>query len=173
MIFKKPHAKTQRRKVYSELKSYPLRLSIFATIIFSFVFAGTAQAKIESIQFDSPQMEQDYNNLIDELRCLVCQNQNLADSNAELAQDLRKQTYEMLQQGKSRQEVVDFMVTRYGDFVLYRPPFKLTTLLLWLGPLLLFIIALTIVVSFLRKPQQTTVEVPEQQKTKAHSLLDE
>ena len=190
MIFKNPDSKVvparpcahdirssinikQRRKVYSEFKLYPLRLSVIATIIFSFVFAATAQAKIESLQFDSPQMEADYNDLVDELRCLVCQNQNLADSNAELAQDLRKQTYEMLQQGKSRDEVVDFMVTRYGDFVLYRPPFKLTTLLLWLGPFLLFLIALTIVVTFFRKQQQSSVKVSEQEKTRAHSLLDD
>jgi len=147
---------------------------IFATIALSlFVFINPAQAKIESLQFDSPQMEADYNDLVDELRCLVCQNQNLADSNAELAQDLRKQTYEMLQQGKSREEVVDFMVTRYGDFVLYRPPFKLTTLLLWLGPFLLFLIALTIVAMFFRKQKQTSVSVSEEEKTRAHSLLDD
>jgi len=133
----------------------------------------TAQAKIETLQFDSPQMEEDYNVLVDELRCLVCQNQNLADSNAELAQDLRKQTYEMLQQGKSRDEVVDFMVTRYGDFVLYRPPFKLTTLLLWLGPFLLFLIALTIVAMFFRKQKQSSVSVSAEEKTRAHSLLDD
>ena len=135
MIFKNPDAKVvparpcahdirssinikQRRKVYSEFKLYPLRLSVIAIIIFSFVFAGTAQAKIESLQFDSPQMEADYNDLVDELRCLVCQNQNLADSNAELAQDLRKQTYEMLQQGKSRDEVVDFIRLRFENELL-------------------------------------------------------
>ncbi len=144
----------------------------FAFVLLFLVYA-TAQAKIESLQFDSPQMEEDYNVLVNELRCLVCQNQNLADSNAELAQDLRKQTYEMLQQGKSRDEVVDFMVTRYGDFVLYRPPFKMTTLLLWLGPLFLFLTGLIIVVMFFRKQQQTTARVSEQEKTRAHSLLDD
>lgn len=173
MFIKAFDAKTQRRKVYSEFKLTPLRLCVFATIIFSFVFAGTAQAKIESLEFDSPRMEEDYNVLVNELRCLVCQNQNLAESNAELAQDLRKQTYEMLQQGKSRDEVVDFMVTRYGDFVLYRPPFKMTTLLLWLGPLFLFLTGLIIVVMFFRKQQQTTAKVSEQEKTRAHSLLDD
>src|SRR5213595_4054656 len=72
-----------------------------------------------------------------ELRCLVCQNQTLADSNAPLAEDLRNQLREKMRQGKSDAEVVDFLVQRYGDFVLYRPPLKATTVLLWFGPLLL------------------------------------
>ena len=72
-----------------------------------------------------------------ELRCLVCQNQTLADSNAPLAEDLRNQVREKMRRGASDSEIVDYMVARYGDFVLYRPPLKLTTLLLWFGPLLL------------------------------------
>jgi cytochrome c-type biogenesis protein CcmH len=74
-----------------------------------------------------------------ELRCLVCQNQTIADSNAELAMDLRRQVREMLQQGKSEREVLDFMTTRYGDFVLYRPPVKSSTALLWFGPAALLV----------------------------------
>ena len=108
------------------------------------------RAAIEAYEFDSPAMEADYNQLVDELRCLVCQNQNLAGSDADLAQDLRRETYEMLQQGKSRQEVVDFMVARYGDFVLYRPQFKSSTYLLWLGPFLLLVVVLVIVMRRLR-----------------------
>jgi cytochrome c-type biogenesis protein CcmH len=74
--------------------------------------------------------------LEEQLRCLVCQNQTIADSNAELAQDLRRQVREQIAQGRSDAEIVDFMVQRYGDFVLYRPPLKAVTLLLWFGPLL-------------------------------------
>lgn len=107
-------------------------------------------AAIEAYQFESAEMEADYNQLIYELRCLVCQNQNLADSDADLAKDLRRETYEMLQQGKSQQEVVDFMVARYGDFVLYRPQFKSSTYLLWLGPFLLLLVALVFVIRRLR-----------------------
>ncbi len=73
-----------------------------------------------------------------ELRCLVCQNQTIADSHADLANDLRRQVREMLKQGKSKPEILDFMTARYGDFVLYRPPVKNTTALLWYGPALLF-----------------------------------
>jgi cytochrome c-type biogenesis protein CcmH len=75
--------------------------------------------------------------LANELRCLVCQNQSIAESNAELAVDLRRQIREQVAAGRSDREIVDFMVARYGDFVLYRPPWKLSTVLLWLGPLLL------------------------------------
>src|SRR5262245_19096875 len=75
--------------------------------------------------------------LAEELRCLVCQNQTLAESNAPLAEDLRNQLREKMREGKNDKEVVDFLVERYGDFVLYRPPLKGTTVLLWFGPLLL------------------------------------
>jgi cytochrome c-type biogenesis protein CcmH len=110
------------------------------------VWLSPLQAAIEIYQFDSPQMEADYNKLIGELRCLVCQNQNLASSDADLAQDLRRETYDMLSEGKSPQQVVDFMVARYGDFVLYRPQFKSTTYLLWLGPFLLLLCVLVLLV---------------------------
>ena len=76
-----------------------------------------------------------------QLRCLVCQNQSITESNAELAVDLRNQINEQIKAGKSDREIVDFMVTRYGDFVLYRPPFKATTVLLWVGPLALLLVA--------------------------------
>ena len=78
--------------------------------------------------------------LLAELRCLVCQNQSLADSHADLAQDLREEVYRMLEEGQSREEILEFMVARYGDFVLYRPPVKSTTWLLWASPLLLLIV---------------------------------
>jgi cytochrome c-type biogenesis protein CcmH len=76
-----------------------------------------------------------------QLRCLVCQNQSIAESNAELAVDLRNQINEQIKAGRSDTEIVDFMVTRYGDFVLYRPPFKATTALLWMGPIALLLLA--------------------------------
>jgi cytochrome c-type biogenesis protein CcmH len=77
--------------------------------------------------------------LSEKLRCLVCQNQTIADSNAELAQDLRRQIHEQIAAGKSDDQIVDFMVARYGDFVLYQPPVKTTTILLWAGPALLLL----------------------------------
>src|SRR3954467_3056386 len=88
---------------------------------------------------EDPILEKRVREVAHELRCLVCQNQTLADSNAELAVDLRNTIREQLKRGASEREVIDFMTARYGDFVLYRPPFKATTVLLWLGPFLLLL----------------------------------
>ncbi|MCG6887859.1 MAG: cytochrome c-type biogenesis protein CcmH [Proteobacteria bacterium] len=114
------------------------------------LLSNTVLAGVEVHQFDNPAQEQQYKHLTNELRCLVCQNQNLADSNADLAQDLRQEIYEMIQQGKSNQEIIDFMVARYGDFVLYRPPVKSTTLFLWIGPFLILGIGIVILLFYIR-----------------------
>ena len=111
-------------------------------------------AAIEAYEFKSAQMEADYYKLINELRCLVCQNQNLSGSNAELAKDLRQQTHEMLSQGKSPDQVVQYMIDRYGDFVLYRPRVKTDTLLLWFGPFVLLVLVLWLVIRVMRKKQK-------------------
>jgi len=88
--------------------------------------------------------------LSEKLRCLVCQNQTIADSNAELAADLRRQIHEQIAAGKSDKEIVDYMVARYGDFVLYQPPVKSTTLLLWGGPALLVVIGFIVLARTVR-----------------------
>jgi len=118
------------------------------------LFSATSYAAIETYEFNSPEMEADYNKLINELRCLVCQNQNLAGSNSELAQDLRQQTHEMLSEGKTSDQVVQYMIDRYGDFVLYNPRLKTDTLLLWFGPFILLVIVLWIVIKVMRKKQK-------------------
>lgn len=98
-------------------------------------------ASIEVYAFDTPQQEADYTQLIKTLRCVVCQNQNLADSNARLAQELRAQVHHLLVNEKADQQaVIEFMVARYGEFVLYQPPVAPHTALLWLTPLLLLIL---------------------------------
>jgi cytochrome c-type biogenesis protein CcmH len=102
-------------------------------------------------EFDDAEQLERYKVLIYELRCLVCQNQNLADSNAELARDLRREVHRMIVEGKSSQDVIDFMVARYGDFVLYRPPLKAKTLLLWGGPFVLGLGALVLLLVQLRR----------------------
>lgn len=103
----------------------------------------------------------------EKLRCLVCQNQSIEESNAELAVDLRRQIREMIAQGKSDRDIVDFMVQRYGDFVLYQPPFKMVTVLLWFGPLLLLATGLAVLIYSLRRRRGQREEQPlsaEQQK---------
>jgi cytochrome c-type biogenesis protein CcmH len=111
--------------------------------------------------------------LANELRCLVCQNQSIAESNAELAVDLRRQIDEQIGAGKSDREIVDFMVARYGDFVLYRPPLKATTLLLWGGPLLLLAIGTLVGWRVLRGRQAKTDERPltDEERGEAERLL--
>ena len=95
-----------------------------------------------------------------QLRCLVCQNQTIAESNAELAVDLRRQVHEQIKAGKSDKEIVDFMVDRYGAFVLYKPPFNMTTLLLWLGPLVLGVLAVAVFVRTVRARNRAFVDRP-------------
>ena len=96
-----------------------------------------------------------FNKLSNELRCLVCQNQAIADSNADLAKDLRDEIYGMLQQGKTEQEIVDFMVARYGDFVLYRPPMKPMTYVLWFGPAIALLAGFFVVIRIVRKQKRS------------------
>jgi len=103
---------------------------------------------------DNPQIEARLKTLAVELRCLVCQNQTLADSNAPLAEDLRREVREMIAKDMSDREIIDFLVQRYGDFVLYRPPWKASTTLLWLGPFLLLIAGATTLVLTLRRRQK-------------------
>ena len=106
-----------------------------------------------------PALEKRVMALAEELRCLVCQNQTLAESNAPLAEDLRNQLREQIRKGKSDKEVVDFLVERYGDFVLYRPPLKDTTILLWFGPLLLLATGLTVLLRRVQR-RRATAETP-------------
>ncbi len=105
----------------------------------------------EPLIFMSPEQEARFNELTLELRCLVCQNQNLADSDAPLAQDLRKEIYKMMQAGQSNEEIKMFLVDRYGDFVLYKPPVKGNTLALWLAPAILLLGGGLVVVLIVRK----------------------
>lgn len=107
-----------------------------------------------------------------DLRCLVCQNQSLIDSQAELAIDLKNQVREKLAAGMSEQEAIDFLVARYGDFVLYRPPMKATTWLLWFGPLLLLVGGLAVLVVRLARPHAPHDVPPEQELRRAAALLD-
>jgi cytochrome c-type biogenesis protein CcmH len=113
--------------------------------------AFASNSVTESAVAADPVAEKRLLKLSEELRCLVCQNQNIADSNAELAQDLRREIRTMIGAGNSDKEIIDFMVVRYGDFVLYRPPVKGTTLLLWGGPIALLVFGIFILVRYQRR----------------------
>ena len=113
--------------------------------------------------------------LSSQLRCLVCQNQTIAESNAELAVDLRRQVNEQIKAGKTDREIVDYMVDRYGAFVMYKPPFNAMTVLLWLGPSVLGILAVIVFVRTLRARNRAIVERPltDAERAEAERLLAE
>ena len=133
------------------MKIAPKILLIVYFLLSNFVFAND-----EPVVFQNRDLEERYYLLIEEVRCLVCQNQSLADSNAPLAQDLRNEIFKMIQINKSNTEIMEFLVKRYGDFVLYRPPLKKNTWLLWFGPFLFLIVAFFVTVLIIKKQSGET-----------------
>ena len=136
-----------------------------------FVFSASLGANVITV---APEYEKRYQHILEQLRCLVCQNQTVADSPSDLAVDFRIEVKEMLEQGKSDQEILTFMSDRYGDFVLYNPPVKPHTWLLWAGPFLILIGGVAAAIWMVRK---RAAEVPsdplnEQDKQRLHDLLD-
>ena len=115
------------------------------------LFSSVAFSSIDALNFTSPQQESDYHQLTQSLRCPQCQNNNIADSNATIAVDMRGKVFELLQEGKSKNDVVDYMVARYGNFVTYDPPMTASTLVLWIAPLLLVLLGVVFLLK--RKPK--------------------
>jgi cytochrome c-type biogenesis protein CcmH len=142
---------------------------------FSLLLAGliifTGQLIAEPVGFEDAQEQKRFQSLLEEIRCLVCQNQSLADSNAELARDLRNEVYRMVDQGESDKEIIDFLVARYGDFVLYRPPMKNSTLILWFGPFILLLLALVAIYRFVKSTRVEEVTVSEAEQQRLSQLL--
>ena len=145
-------------------------LLLLLCLLPGFSYAGEAKDLAED-----PVLEKRMIGLAENLRCLVCQNESLASSHAELAEDLRREVREQMAKGKNDQEIIDYLVARYGDFVLYKPPVKSYTVLLWFGPFALLLIGAGVLVFQLRKRRQTVQEsvlTPEAQE-RAASLLNE
>lgn len=144
-------------------------------VVLILLIPSVAAAKEARPLADDPQVEARLQQLAVELRCLVCQNQTLADSHAPLAEDLRRAVREMIAKEMSDQEIIDFLVARYGDFVLYRPPLKPTTTLLWLGPFLLLIAGATTFGLALRRRQKRLADaaLSEEERTRVAQLLSE
>lgn len=157
------------------------RLAKRVILIGGWMLAATfaqAQPVIQPQDSGNAALELRVNQLASELRCLVCQNQTIADSNADLALDLRREIRGMIQQGKSDREILDFMVARYGDFVLYRPPVQNNTALLWFGPLLILVVGLVALVRYLRRRNVAATAaagggLSEAERRRAETLLQE
>ncbi len=117
----------------------------------SLMLSVTALASIDVYEFDDTEQEQQFKELSQTLRCPKCQNNTISDSNSELAKDLRVKVYEMTKEGKNKEEIVDYMIARYGNFVTYNPPFTIATAILWLGPLFVIVVGFAVLVVNSRK----------------------
>jgi cytochrome c-type biogenesis protein CcmH len=147
--------------------------SLVALVFTLLLTSSVAWAGEASPSAPDPALEKRVMAISEELRCLVCQNQSLADSHADLAIDLKNQVREKLQQGMSERQIVDYMVERYGDFVLYRPPLKATTFLLWFGPFALLVAGLiALFVRLARRGRSAPEALSDADHARATALLD-
>jgi cytochrome c-type biogenesis protein CcmH len=147
-------------------------------LLLALFMSGALLAKDAAPLAENEAVEQRLNVIAEELRCLVCQNESLAGSRADLAQDLRREVRKLITEGKTDAEVKEFMVSRYGDFILYRPPVKPTTWLLWGGPFLLLLVAVAALIMYLRQrgrtvAKATTEHLTTEEQKRAAALLAE
>jgi len=141
--------------------------------LLSAVAASAQLRQPESNEPLDPAVEQRLHQLSQELRCLVCQNETLADSRADLAEDLRREIREQIRAGKSDQEIIGFLTQRYGEFILYRPPVKPKTYLLWFGPFVLLVVGLVILFRYVKRRKDLIPEQPlsNAERRRAEELL--
>jgi len=150
----RPHRDPQRPP-----RAFPaLRTLLMLALLAAWLHTLPAIANEAAPEAADPALEARMQAVTSELRCLVCQNQTIADSQADLAVDLRREVRDLLRQGKSEHEIIDYMTARYGDFVLYRPPMKPTTMLLWYGPALLLAVGIAALVLVLRRRSRLAAE---------------
>ncbi|MEF1308845.1 cytochrome c-type biogenesis protein CcmH [Vibrio mytili] len=151
---------------------------LILAVLAAMTLSLAAHAAIEVYEFDNLEQEQQFKELSHTLRCPKCQNNTISDSNAALAQDLRHKVYEMTKEGKSKQEIVDYMVARYGNFVTYNPPFTVATSILWLGPLAVVLMGFGLIVLRSRKSKaksetDSEEQWDEQKEARLKALLDD
>ncbi|WP_413737755.1 cytochrome c-type biogenesis protein CcmH [Sodalis sp. RH21] len=146
----------------------------FLIIIAGLLLSFCAGAAIDTRQFASAEQEQQYRELTEQLRCPKCQNNSIADSNSIIAADMRTKVYQLMRQGQSRQQIIDYMVARYGNFVTYVPPLNPLTIFLWLGPLLVVVIGgLMVILRASRRGARGTVDFSVDEQRRLAHLLDD
>jgi len=144
-----------------------VRVICLAMLFLISITTPLSAATLSEYKFDDASKDADFRAIIEEMRCLVCQNESLAGSNAELAVDLRNEIFDMMKAGQTKDDVISFMVARYGDFVLYDPPMKPSTYPLWFGPLFLFLIGAVLLaraVKGKKQSQEATLSTDEEQR---------
>jgi cytochrome c-type biogenesis protein CcmH len=146
-----------------------MRIAIAIFMMLACVINVSAEAEI--LSFTVPGNEARYKKLTAELRCMVCQNQNIASSNADLAKDLRQQVYTHIKRGQSDEEIIAFMVARYGEFVLYKPRLNARTALLWLGPFVLLVGGMFLMIRLMRRTGDGDAPIAEGSMNRARDLL--
>jgi cytochrome c-type biogenesis protein CcmH len=148
-------------------------MRILAAAFAVLLMAGNGIAREAAPLANDEVVEKRLINIAEELRCLVCQNESLAGSRADLANDLRREVRGLIKQGKTDQEIKDYLVSRYGDFVLYRPPVKSTTWLLWAGPFVLLVVGIIALMAYLRSRggRVAPAELSKEDKERAEALL--
>ncbi|PCM48962.1 cytochrome c-type biogenesis protein CcmH [Pseudomonas fluorescens] len=144
-----------------------------ATVLLGLSLAGVAHAAIDTYEFAKDGDRERFRELTKELRCPKCQNQDIADSNAPIAADLRKEIFRMLGEGKDNQQIIDFMVDRYGDFVRYKPALNTKTALLWFGPAGLLFGGLVVIAVIVRRRRAQRTETPPSLSTEERQRLDQ
>ena len=147
-------------------------LVLVVSLLAGFAPTPAGADAMDPVVFTSPEQQLRYRHLLAELRCLVCQNQSLADSDAPLADDLRREVFKQLTAGASDEQVLDFMVARYGDFVLYRPPVKAMTWPLWAGPFVLATIGIGLLILTIRRRRaEPTAALEDSERARVQQLL--
>lgn len=146
--------------------------ALVGALLVGILAATLASAANELLAFDSDELRERYRQLTFELRCPKCPNQNIADSNAPISEDMRQKTYELLHQGYSNQQIIDFMVARYSEFVIYKPQFSALTLWLWLAPGLLLLAGLALLWRLTRKRPRAATTLSESEQARVAQLLN-
>lgn len=150
---------------------FRIKLSSILVLLFCFICPATHCA-ITTFEFESAEQEQLFHDLSKQLRCPKCQNQNISDSNAQLAQDLRNKTYQLIKQGKSEQQILDYMVARFGNFVRYDPPMTPATIFLWLGPIFFILFAFYFLYLQINKQSNSEQLLDKQDRLRLQKILE-